>query len=89
MTLVNISIIEGHRVIISWIVVHVEPNITFIRLFQIIKAGRHPGICCTTELSRTKLEKVLVGLSKTSFSIVDGNLLVDEVCSVFGQHVKY
>ena len=80
MMLVNISIVEGHQVIILWIVVKVEPNITFIRLFQIIKAGRHPGICCITELSQTELEKVLVSLFKTSFSVVDGNLLVDEVC---------
>ena len=44
MSLVNISVTEGHRVLLSWIVVQIEPNLTFVNLYQMIRAGRHPRI---------------------------------------------
>jgi len=87
MSLVNISITEGHKVLISWIVVQIEPNLTFISLFQLIRASRHPRITVSVEMLRTELEQVLVGSSKNSLSKVDENL-VDEVCVIFSQHIK-
>ena len=40
-------------------------------------------------LSRSKLDKVFVGNSRECQSIVDDNLVIDDVCAAFGQHVKY
>ena len=59
MLLMNICVIEVHRVLLRWTVVQIEPNLTFVRLFEII---RHPWICNTAaELSHVELKRVLVG----------------------------
>ena len=67
MSLVNISIVEGHRVLVLWTVMQIEPNLTFVHLFEIIRAGHHPRIN-TAKLLHTELERVLVGLSKSLIS---------------------
>ncbi len=40
-------------------------------------------------MSGLNLEKVFVGQSKESISVVDKQLILDDVCKLFGQHVKF
>ena len=57
----NISIFEGHRVLILW-TVHIEPGCNHL----LVRANHYPGLK-TAKLSSTALEKMLVGKLKTFF----------------------
>ena len=52
-------------------------------------AGAHRRFIVDEELSRSSLDKVYVGQTKDRLSAVDEQLVIDDVCTVFGQHVKY
>ena len=41
------------------------------------------------ELYESEVEGVFVGSSKECMSVVDRNLLISDVCKVFGQFVRY
>ena len=57
-------------------------------LFSKIVAGAHPRLVVDEELSHSSLDEVHIGITKDSLSIVDEQLNVDDVCAMFGQHVK-
>ena len=88
MPLLNLTILGAHRPHIPWTVVQMETGLTFSGLFSKIVAGAHPRLIVDEELSRSSLDKVYVGHTKDSLSIVDKQLIVDDV-RVFGQHVKF
>ena len=87
MVLINITMASTSvcRSLIPWTV---ETELTFTGLFQKIAAGAHPRLVVEEELSHSRLDKVYVGTTKDSLSLVDEQLVVGEVCQVFGQHVK-
>ena len=89
MPLVNLTVLSSTRSHISWTVIQVEDGLTFVTLFRSIIAGSHPRLHVDELLSRSTLEKVFVGHSKEAMSIVDELLGVNDVCSLFGSHIKY
>ena len=89
MPLVNLTLVSPCRTHIAWTVVQVEDGLTFVTLFQKILAGAHPRLQVDEQLSRSTLDKVFVGHSKESMSVVDDELVVNDVCSMFGSHIKY
>ena len=60
-----------------------------VQLFEKILAGAHRMLVVDEHLSHSTVDKVFVGQTKEMLSIVDQKLVVDDVCSVFGQHVQY
>ena len=66
-----------------------ETGLTFSSLFSKIVAEAHPRLVVDKELSHSSLDKVQIGLTKNSLSIADEQLNVDDVCAMFGQHVKF
>ena len=88
MPLVNLALVSLCRTHIAW-TVQVEDGLTFVMLFQKILAGAHPRLQVDEQLSRSMLDKVFVGHSKESMSVVDKKLVVNDVCSMFGSHIKY
>ena len=89
MPLVNLTMLSSSRSHITWTVIQVEDGLTFVTLFQSIIAGSHPRLHVDELLSRSTLEKVFVGHSKEAMSVVDELLGVNDVCSLFGSHIKY
>ena len=65
-----------------------ETGLTFSSLFSKIVAEAHPRLV-DKELSHSSLDEVQIGLTKDSLSIADEQLNVDDVCAMFGQHVKF
>ena len=51
--------------------------------------GLFPTIPCTNDLESSVLQKVYVGPSKESFSIVEASHSVNGVCVIFGSFVKF
>ena len=70
-------------------VVQDEMGLTFCLLFSKIIAGAHHRLVIDEALSRSCLDKVFVGHTKQNLSLVDEQPFVDNVCAMFGQHVKY
>ena len=89
MPVVNLSVVSPCRTHIAWTVVQIEDGLTFVTLFQKILAGAHPRLQVDEQLSHWTLDKVFVGHSKDSMSVVDDTLVVNDVCSMFGSHIKY
>ena len=89
MTLLNLTVLGAHRPHIPWTVVQVQTGLTFSALFSTIAAGTHPRLVVDEDLARSRLDKVFVGHTKESLSTVDEQLIVDDVCAMFGQHVKF
>ena len=89
MPLVNLTVVSPCRTHIVWRVVQVEDGLTFVTLFQKTLAGAHPQLQVDEQLSRSTLDQVFVGHSKESMSIVDEKLVMNDVCSMFGSHIKY
>ena len=58
-------------------------------LFHKILGGAHPRLLVDEQLSHSTLDKVFVGQSKDSMSVVDDKLVIDDVCSMFSSHIKY
>ena len=58
-------------------------------LFSKIVAGTHPHLTVDEELPQSRLDKIFVGHTKDLLSIMDEQLIVDDVCAMFGQHVKF
>ena len=81
--------VSSSRCHIPWTVVQVEDGLTFLTLFLSIKCGAHPRLTADEQLSASNLNKVFVGHTKESLSVVDEWLIVNDVCSVFGSHIKY
>ena len=46
-------------------------------------------IAPSAELTEVKVEREFVGSPRECISVVDRNLLISDVCKVFGQFVKY
>ncbi len=89
MPLLNISVTSSNRGLIPWTVVQIVSGLTFVELFVKIIAGGHPMLIVNEYLSRCTLDKVFLGQSKDALSVVDSKLVIDDVCSVFGQFVKF
>ena len=89
MPLLNIAVVSASRGHIPWTVIQIEPGLTFVQLFEKIVASAHPILSLDVVLTGLQLEKVLVGQAREVLSVVDENLMIDDVCPVFGQHVKY
>ena len=89
MPLLNLTVLGAHRTHIPWTVVQVESDLTFATLFSKILAVAHRRLIVDEELSRSSLDMVYVGQTKDGLSAVDEQLVIDDVCTVFGQHVKY
>ena len=79
----------AHRPHKQWTVIQVETGLTFSALFSKIVAGTHPHLNVDEELPQSRLDKVFVGHTKDLLSIMDEQLIVDDVCVMFGQHVKF
>ena len=88
MPLVNLTVLSSHRSHIPWTIVQIEAGLTFIGLYSKILAGCHPKLQ-PDDLCNCTLDKVLVGHTKESLSVVDEQLVIDDVCAVFGQHIKF
>jgi len=58
-------------------------------LFQKILAGAPPRLQGDEQLSHSTLDKVFVGHSKDSVTVVDDTLVVYDVCCIFGSQIKY
>ena len=84
MSLINLTVTGVYKTHIPWTVIQVETGLTFSLLFSKIVAGAHPRLVVDEELSHSSLDKVHIGLTKDSLSIVDEQLNVDNVCAVFG-----
>ena len=89
MTLLNLTVLGAHRPHIPCTVVQVKMGPTFSAPFSKIIAGAHPSLAVDEELSRSKSDKVYVGPTKDTLSIVDKQLIVDDVCAMFGQHTNF
>ena len=89
MPLLNLTVLGAHRTHIPLTVVQVEPDMTFATLFSKILAGAHCHLIVDGKLSGSSLDKVYVHQTKDGLSAVDEQLVIDDVCTVFGQHVKY
>ena len=89
MPLVNLTLVSLCRTHIAWTVVQVEDGLTFVTLFQKILTGAHPWVQVDEQLSHSTLDKVFVGHSKESISVVDEKLVMNDVCSMFSSHIKY
>ncbi len=86
MPLLNVTVVSSNKGHIPWTVVQIEPGLTFVQLFQKILSGSHPMLVIEDQaLSKS----ALVGQCRDTLSMVDEKLVVDDVCSVFGQHVKF
>lgn len=66
-----------------------DPDRTRIDFIQKILACTLPMLAPDETLSHSVLDKVFVGQSKESLSVVDEKLVINDVCRVFGQHVKF
>ena len=88
MPLINLTVSGAYKTHIPWTVIQVETGLTFSSLFSKIVAGAHPRLVIDEELSHSFLDKVHIGLTK-ALSIVDEQLNVNDVCAMFGQHVKF
>ena len=84
MVLINITVASTSacRTLIHWTVIEVETELTFTGLFQKIAAGAHPRLVVEEELSHSRLDKVYVGTTKDSLSLVDEQLVVSGVSSM-------
>ena len=89
MTLINLTVSSVNRSLVPWTVIQVETGLTFSELFAKLLAGSHPMIRVNEGMSGSSLEKVFVGQSKESISVVDKQLILDDVCKLFGQHIKF
>ena len=89
MPLLNLSVVSTRKTHIPWTVVQIEPGLTFCQLLLKILGTTYPILPVDEVLSRSKLDKVFVGNSRECQSTVDDNLVIDDVCAAFGQHVKY
>ena len=54
-----------------------------------LKAGLHPSVQTSQELSEVIIESVAVGPERQSLSIVSETMNVLEVCRMFGHFVKF
>ncbi len=89
MTLINLTVSSVNRSLVPLTVIQVETGLTFSELFAKLLAGSHPMIRVNEGMSGSCLEKVFVGQSKEYISVVDKQLILDDVCKLFGQHVKF
>lgn len=89
MPLVNLTVVSPCQTHIAWTAVEIEDGLTFVTLFQKILAGAHQRLQVDEQLSYSTLDKVFVGYSKDSMSIVDNRIFINDVCSMFGSHIKY
>ena len=64
-------------------------DVSFSMLFHQIQSGVISTIVPDEELARARLDKVFVGQSRDSFSIVETNHSVIGVCSIFGSFIKF
>ena len=91
MTLINTLVFSSSacRTLISWTVIQVESGQSFKELFVKVAAGAYPRLPVDEELSLSRLDRVFVGQSKDSLSLIDESLRVEDVCRMFGHHVKF
>ena len=89
MAFVCISIVAANLAITAWSIMSVGVEITFRDLFDSVKAGKYTIIPASEKLTRSEIEKVLVGADKTALSVVDQRLHVVEVTAQFGSYVKF
>ena len=84
--LVNLTVLSSH---ILWTVVQIEAGLMFSGLYSKILNGGHPKLLPSELLCEDcTLDKVLVGQTKEPLSVVDEQLVIDDVCPIFGQHIK-
>ena len=86
--LANLTVPTHSRCIVTWTVIQVPDSINFLELFENVIAGR-TRLQVDELILRSSLQKVFVGLSKDSMSVVDELLDVAEVCASFGRYIKF
>lgn len=89
MALISVTILCCGRCLVPWTVFQADPGVLFSALYTAIACGGVSVIVPTSELSTATLERVFVGASKESLSVVDCSLLIGEVCGLFGRFVRY
>ena len=88
MSLLNVAVVSAQKGHVPLTVVQVQPGLTFVQLFQVIVAGAHPML--SVDAFQPQLKRYnYIGQSRESLSVVDEKLVIDDVCSIFGQCVKY
>ena len=86
---VSVCVVTLSQTIVPWSVVTANPSHKFSDLFQLLKAGLHPSVQTSQELSEVIIESVAVGPERQSLSIVSETMNVLEVCRMFGHFVKF
>ena len=85
---VSVCVVTLSQTIAPWSVVTANPSHRFSDLFQSLKAGLHPSVQTSQELSEVVIESVAVDTGRQSLSIVrEMNVL--EVCSMFRNFLKF
>ncbi len=77
--LISVTILCCGRCLVLWAIFQADSGVSFSALYAAIACGVVSVIAPTPELSTGTLERVFVGVSKESLSIVDYSLLVGEV----------
>ena len=80
---------SNSKCLVPLMVLQADPDIPFLELFIKIARGRVLVIAPPAELVEAEVERIFVGSSRECMSVVDQNLLISDVCKVFGQYVRY
>ena len=90
MVLVCLHVSAKGRPVIPWTIVSVNESISFVQLFENLRAGSISTFeQYAQNLQQCHLTQCSVAKSRDGpFNIVDKCLQLDDVCSIFGSYVK-
>ena len=80
---------SANKTLVPWTIVTLDPVDRFVDLYQSIQVGKFSIVKTSSEISAASLESVWIGKDKAQLSQVDKSLNVSEVCSSFGQFIKF
>ena len=86
---VSIHVASANKTLVPWTIVTLDPVDRFVDLYQSIQVGKFSIVKTSSEISAASLESVWIGKDKAQLSQVDKSLNVSEVCSSFGQFIKF
>ena len=79
MTFVRLSIVAANLATVSWSAMGLAPNMTFVNLFDSVKAGKYTIIPTSKKPTRSETGKVFSKKAKTVLSALDQTLNIVEV----------
>ena len=75
--------------LVTWTIFQTDDGISLLKLFERMKAGRIAFIVPSRELAYSNIEKIFIGKSKETLTVIDHSIHLNEVLNAFSQFIKY